>query len=59
VRGKVVADQVDVQVRGHCLVDPDQELLELRGAVPVVQGADHGAVGDVEGGEQAVRPVPA
>ena len=49
----VVADQVDVQVGGHGLVDRGQELLELGGAVPAVQLADHGAVGDVERGEQA------
>jgi hypothetical protein len=53
----VVADQVDRQVRGHFLVDPDQELLELRCPVPAVQGTDDLAGGDVERGEQGGQPV--
>jgi hypothetical protein len=48
----VVADQVHVQFGRHRLVDRDQELLELGGAVLAVQLADHDAVGDVERGEQ-------
>jgi hypothetical protein len=52
VSGEVIADQVHVQADGHGLVDPDWELLGLRGAVAPVQGGDHPAVGDVERGEQ-------
>ena len=37
VGGVVVADQVDVQVGGHLLVELGQELPELGGAVPAVQ----------------------
>jgi hypothetical protein len=51
----VVADQVEV--RGHFLVDPDQELLELRCPVTAVQGADDFAGGDVERGEQGGQAV--
>ncbi len=57
VPGEAVADQVHVQPSGHVLVDPGQELLDLRGPVAAVQGADHGAAGDVERGEQ-VELVP-
>ncbi|MDH6222990.1 hypothetical protein M2283_010342 [Streptomyces pseudovenezuelae] len=53
----VVDDQVDLQVGGHLLVDPDQELLELRGPVPAVQGRDDFAGGDVERGEQGGQTV--
>jgi zinc-finger of transposase IS204/IS1001/IS1096/IS1165/Transposase len=55
---EVVADQVHLEPGGHVLVDPGQELLELRGPVAAVQGVDHGAVGDVERGEQVGRAVP-
>ena len=58
VRGEVVADQVHVQAGRHGVVDPDQELAEFHGTVAAVQGADDGAVSDVERGEQAGRPVP-
>jgi hypothetical protein len=44
---------VHLEVRGHGLVDRGQELPELDGAVAAVQCADDGAVGDVEGREQA------
>ena len=44
--------------RSDGLVDPGQEFLELGGAVAAVQLADHGAVGDAEGGEQAGDAVP-
>ena len=53
VRSVVVADQVDVKAGRDVLVDLLQELQELLVAVPAVQLADRGAVGDVEGGEQA------
>jgi len=36
VPGEAVADQVHVQPSGHVLVDPGQELLELRGPVAAV-----------------------
>ncbi len=58
VRAVVVADQVDVQAARDVLVDPLQEFQELLVAVAAVQLADHGAVGDVEGGEQAGGAVP-
>ena len=58
VGGEVVADQVHVQPGRHGLVDRYQELPELRGAVLAVQFGDHGAVGDVERGEQAGGAVP-
>jgi len=51
--GVVVAHQVHTEVGGHGLVDADQELPELHRPVAVVQFADDGAVGDVEGREQA------
>jgi hypothetical protein len=44
---------MDVQRRGHGLVDRGQELLELGGAMLTVQLADDGPVGDVERREQA------
>jgi hypothetical protein len=50
---EVVADQVDLEPRGHGFVDGAQELLELDRAVSAVQRGDHPAVGDVERGEQA------
>jgi hypothetical protein len=49
----VVADQVDVQLDRDGLVDRGQERAELGRPVFAVQLADHGSVGDVEGGEQA------
>jgi hypothetical protein len=49
---------VHVQASGHGLVDRDEELAELDGAVPAVQLGDDAAVGDVEGGEQAGDAVP-
>jgi hypothetical protein len=49
---------VDVQFRRDGLVDRGQELAELGRAVLAVQLADHGAVGDVEGGKQAGDAVP-
>ena len=55
---EVVADQVHLQPGGHGLVDPGQELLELRGPVVAAQLGDDGAVGDVERGEQVGRAVP-
>lgn len=58
VGGVVVAHQVNVESRRHGLVDGDQELLELNRPVTAVQLADDGAVGDVEGGEQAGDTVP-
>ena len=58
VGGVVVADQVHVQAGGHRLVDRGQELPELDGPVAAVQLADDGAVGDVEGREQAGDAVP-
>lgn len=57
VSAVVVHDQVDLQVSGHLLVDPDQELLELHGPVPTVQGRDDFTRGDVEGGEQRGQAV--
>jgi hypothetical protein len=57
VRAVVVADQVDVEPRRDVLVDPLQELQEFLVPAPAVQFADHGTVGDVEGGEQAVDVV--
>jgi hypothetical protein len=57
VRAVVVADQVHVQAGRDVLVDLLEELQELLVAVPAVQFADHGAVGDVEGGEQAGHAV--
>src|SRR5262249_48404264 len=56
--GEVVAGQVHLQPGGHGRVDLGQESVELRGPVVAVQGADDGAVGDVERGEQAGGPVP-
>src|ERR1019366_178910 len=56
--GVVVADQVNVQLRRDRLVDLDEEFPELGGAVAAVQGADDGAVVDVERGEQAGDTVP-
>ncbi len=56
VRGQVVADQVHIQPGGHGLVDPGQELLELRRAVVAVQFTDDGAVGDVERANKSVVP---
>lgn len=53
VSAVVVTDQVHVQLGGHGLVDRDEELLELGGAVLAVQLADHRAVSDIERGEQA------
>src|SRR6266545_1107450 len=44
----VVADEVDIQPGRHRSVDAGEELLELRRPVAAVQGADDGAVGDVE-----------
>ena len=58
VRAVVVADQVDVQAARDVLVDPLEELQELLVPVAAVQLADHGAVGDIEGGEQAGDAVP-
>jgi len=55
---EIVADHVDLEPGGHVLVDPGQELPELRRPVVAVQNADDGAVGDVERGEQVGRPVP-
>ena len=54
----VVADQVHVQLGGNLGVDLGQELLELDGPVPAVHRRDHGAVSDVERGEQAGDAVP-
>jgi len=53
VSAVVVADHVDVQRLRHRLVDRGQKLLELGRAVPAVQVADDGPVGDVERREQA------
>jgi hypothetical protein len=58
VRTVVVADQVDVQAARDVLVDPLEEFQELLVPVATVQLADHGAVGDVEGGKQAGHTVP-
>src|SRR6266542_2113079 len=41
VGGVVVADQMDIQLGGHLLVELDQELAELHRAVPAVDRADH------------------
>src|SRR6202042_3989375 len=57
VGGVVVADHVDVQFSGHGLVDLAEEFQVLLVAVPAVELGDDGAVGDVEGGEQAGDPV--
>ena len=53
--GVVVADHMDVESRRDVPVDPSKELQVL--LVAAVQLADHGAVGDVEGGEQAGHAV--
>jgi hypothetical protein len=58
VGGEVVADEVNVQLGRHCLVDRDEELLVLGRSVPAVQLTDHRRVGDVERGERAGRGVP-
>ena len=58
VGGKVVTDDVDIQFRGDGLVDRLEELQVLGRPVTAVQLADDGAVGDVEGGEQAGGAVP-
>jgi len=47
---------VHIQPGGHGLVDPGQELLELRRAVVAVQFTDDGAVGDVERANKSVVP---
>src|SRR6266508_2251596 len=57
VGGVVVADQMDIQLGGHLLVELDQELAELHRAVPAVDRADHLAAGHVQGREQAGDPV--
>ena len=49
---------MDVQLGGNGLVDRDQELAELGGAVAAVEVGDHFAGGYVERGEQAGHPVP-
>jgi transposase len=54
----IFRDQVHVEPCGHRLVDRDEELPELHGAVLAVQFGDDGAVGDVERREQAGHTVP-
>src|SRR5215469_17494062 len=58
VSGVVVADEVDVQAGGDVLVDGAQEGEEFLVPVAAVQLGDDGAVGGVEGGEQAGDAVP-
>ncbi|WP_404800493.1 hypothetical protein [Actinomadura montaniterrae] len=50
--------KVHLQLGRDGLVDRDQELLEPGRAMQAVQLGDDGAVGDVEGGEQAGGAVP-
>lgn len=49
----LVADNVDVGVPGHVVIDRGQELLQLRGRVPPAGESDHRAVLDVHRREQA------
>jgi hypothetical protein len=53
VSGQVVVDQVHIQLGRDGLIDGDEKLAELQGAVLAVQRGDNGPVGDVERGEQA------
>ena len=53
-----VADQVDLKTGGDLSVDLGHGLLELGAPVTPVQTGDHGAVRDVEGGEQAGGAMP-
>ncbi|MFD5513706.1 hypothetical protein ACFWIB_39095 [Streptomyces sp. NPDC127051] len=43
---------MDLEMRGHLFVDPDQEFLELGRTVSAVQGADDLTGGDVERGSR-------
>ena len=52
VGGVVVHDDVDAESVRDVSVDHLEEIEELPGAVAAVAFADHGARGDVEGGEQ-------
>jgi len=56
VGGEVVAHQVHVEFDRHGLVDRGEELFEFHCTVAAVDLGDHGAVGDVECGEQAGDP---
>jgi NAD kinase len=58
VGGEVVADQVHVELGGDGFVDRDEEFLELDRPVLAVGLGDHGAVCDVERGEQARDAMP-
>ena len=52
VSAVVVQNQMDVQRRGHCLLDGVEKLAEFHTAVPAMAGADHRSSLHIERGKQ-------
>ncbi len=54
----VVADHMNIEMFGYCLVDLDQKFLELDRAMLAMDRGNHRPIRDVECCEQTRRSVP-